>query len=77
MEIARPDETILVLSVTTDTNELIAIFNRFEPVGIDKVIFTKIDETFSYGQICNAIKIRNPSYITNGQSVPDDIEVRM
>ncbi|NLT19917.1 MAG: flagellar biosynthesis protein FlhF [Syntrophomonadaceae bacterium] len=77
VEIARPDETILVLSVTTDTNELIAIFNRFEPVGIDKVIFTKIDETFSYGQILNAIyEIKKPiAYITNGQSVPDDIEV--
>ena len=43
----------------------------------DKVIFTKIDETFSYGQILNAIyEIKKPiAYITNGQSVPDDIEV--
>ncbi|MDD3852910.1 MAG: 50S ribosome-binding GTPase, partial [Syntrophomonadaceae bacterium] len=77
VEIARPDETILVLSVTTETNELVAIYNRFEQVGIDKVIFTKIDETFSYGQILNALyEIKKPiAYITNGQSVPDDIEV--
>ena len=77
VEIARPDETILVLSVTTETNELVAIYNRFETVGIDKVIFTKIDETFSYGQILNALyEIKKPiAYITTGQSVPDDIEV--
>ncbi|MBO8159367.1 flagellar biosynthesis protein FlhF [Thermosyntropha sp.] len=77
IEVACPDEIILVLSVTTQSNELINIYNRFSLFKIDKVIFTKIDEAQNYGQILNAIyEIRKPiAYITNGQNVPDDIEV--
>lgn len=40
-------------------------------------IFTKLDETSSYGNLLN-IKLYSDagiSYVTNGQNVPDDIEV--
>lgn len=77
INVARPDETILVLSVTTDSNDLINIYQRFQTIGVDKVIFTKLDETCNYGPILNTLyEIKKPlAYLTTGQNVPDDIEV--
>lgn len=77
IDTAHPDETILVLSVTTDSSDLLHIYQQFEKVGIDKVIFTKLDETYHYGTILNTIyEIKKPiAYFTTGQNVPDDIEV--
>jgi len=77
IEAARPDETILVLSVTTDSSDLVSIFKRFDDIGVDKVIFTKLDEARHYGQILNVIyEIRKPiAYFTDGQNVPDDIKI--
>lgn len=74
---AQPDETILVLSVTTDSNDLINIYQSFQNIGVDKVIFTKLDETCNYGPILNTLhEIKKPlAYFTTGQNVPDDIEV--
>ena len=39
------------------------------------LIFTKLDETITYGNILNAKLYSNAelSYITDGQNVPDDI----
>ncbi|CFX65941.1 Signal-recognition particle (SRP)-type GTPase [Syntrophomonas zehnderi OL-4] len=77
LDVAQPDETILVLSVNTESNDLINIYERFSRVNIDKLIFTKFDETICYGQLLNVFnKIDKPvAYITNGQSVPEDIVV--
>jgi len=77
VNIARPDETILVMSVTTDNNDLIKIYQRFQSIGVDKLIFTKLDEAYNYGSILNALyEIKKPiAYFTTGQNVPDDIEV--
>lgn len=77
IKVANPDETILVLSVTTDNRDLINIYQQFNNIGVDKIIFTKLDESYNYGKILNAIYyIRKPiAYLTNGQNVPDDIEV--
>ena len=77
IDTAHPDETILVLSVTTESSDLLHIYQQFEKVGIDKVIFTKLDETYHYGTILNTIhEIKKPiAYFTTGQNVPDDIEV--
>jgi len=77
VKLARPDDIILVLSVTTDSDDLLNIYHHFKNVGVDKIIFTKLDEAVTYGQILNVIyEIRKPiAYVTTGQSVPDDIEV--
>lgn len=77
VNIAQPDETILVMSVTTDSNDLVNIYHQFEDIGIDKLIFTKLDEALTYGQMLNAIyEIKKPvAYLTTGQNVPDDIEI--
>jgi len=74
---AQPDDTILVLSVTTDSDELLNICHHFASVGVDKLIFTKLDEATSYGQMLNVVyEVRKPiAYVTTGQNVPDDIEI--
>jgi flagellar biosynthesis protein FlhF len=77
VEIADPDEIILVLSVTTTTQDLVNIYRQFAVMPINKIILTKLDETCRYGQIINLLnEIKLPlAYFTTGQNVPDDIEV--
>jgi flagellar biosynthesis protein FlhF len=68
-------ETILVLSLTTKYKDMKAITNNFNKFKLDKVLFTKMDETDSYGSIVNLIHdfSLQLSYVTHGQNVPDDI----
>lgn len=74
----KPDLNIekhLVLSAATRENELFDIIGRFAPVGIDRTIFTKIDECLTNGAIFS-VQTGNGaplSLITNGQRVPEDI----
>lgn len=74
---AEPDEVILVLSATTNSDDLLDTFKRFNIMKIDKIIFTKLDETNCYGSILNTVHRtkKRLSYVTNGQNVPDDIEL--
>ena len=69
-------EKHLVISATTKFTDARHIMNKFAQIEPDKVIFTKIDETASLGMIINLLHDRkySLSYITTGQSVPDDIE---
>ncbi|WP_248926356.1 flagellar biosynthesis protein FlhF [Paenibacillus hamazuiensis] len=68
-------ETFLALSLTTKYKDMKAIAGNFSKFKLDKVLFTKMDETDSYGAIVNIVKDfgLQLSYVTNGQSVPDDI----
>ena len=68
---------IIALSVTTDSDDLMNIYNHFKRVGVDKIIFTKLDEATTYGQMLNfAYETRKPiAYLTTGQNVPEDIQV--
>ncbi len=70
-------EVYLVLSATTKYNDLLDIVDIYNEISSYKLIFTKLDETSSYGNLLN-IKLyadADLSYVTNGQNVPDDIEV--
>jgi flagellar biosynthesis protein FlhF len=73
-----PDiEKHLVLSATTKYKDAVDILRKFSLCEPDKVLFTKVDETSTVGAIINLVH-QYPitlSYITNGQSVPDDIVV--
>ncbi|MDQ0190540.1 flagellar biosynthesis protein FlhF [Alicyclobacillus cycloheptanicus] len=74
---AQVDETFLVLSMTTKSSDLEQIVRSFASLHVDKLLFTKMDETTSYGSVLNLL-LKHPkplSYITTGQNVPDDIEV--
>ncbi|TBL77745.1 flagellar biosynthesis protein FlhF [Paenibacillus thalictri] len=68
-------ETFLVLSLTTKYKDMRAITNNFTRFKLDKVLFTKMDETDTYGALVNLVKEfgLQLSYVTNGQGVPDDI----
>lgn len=71
------DETYLVLSMTSKPDDLDKVAAVFQELPVDKFLFTKMDETSTYGAILNLMMTyRKPiSYVTTGQNVPDDIEV--
>ncbi|WP_066393620.1 flagellar biosynthesis protein FlhF [Cytobacillus eiseniae] len=68
-------ETLLVLSLTAKQRDMEDIYEQFSAIGIDKFIFTKADETSTYGAMYNMINKYNKgvAYMTNGQNVPDDM----
>ena len=69
-------EKHLVMSATTKERDAEAILDRFADCHPDRILVTKTDETESIGAIVNLLFDRRIalSYITTGQSVPDDIE---
>jgi flagellar biosynthesis protein FlhF len=77
MQSKGKSETFLVLSLTTKYKDMKAITDNFSKFNLDKVLFTKMDETDSYGSIVNLLHDfpLKLSYVTNGQNVPDDITV--
>ncbi|MDE6903450.1 MAG: flagellar biosynthesis protein FlhF [Lachnospiraceae bacterium] len=77
VDIKYDSEVYLVLSATTKYKDLIEICDVYKEISNYKIIFTKLDETTTYGSILNIKLYSNAevSYITNGQNVPDDIEV--
>ncbi|MCR5545489.1 MAG: flagellar biosynthesis protein FlhF [Lachnospiraceae bacterium] len=70
-------EIYLVLSATTKYHDLKEIVDTYKTFTDFKIIFTKLDETGAYGNILN-MKLYTQSdlsYVTTGQTVPDDIEI--
>jgi flagellar biosynthesis protein FlhF len=70
-------EVYLVISATTKFSDCIEIIKNYSFLDDYKLLFTKLDETSAFGVILNVAYItKKPiSYITTGQSVPDDIEI--
>ena len=70
-------ETHLVLSATTKPRDMVDIVQRFEPLKATRLIFTKLDETSTYGPLLSTlVRIRRPlSYLGTGQEVPEDLEL--
>ena len=68
-------EKHIVLSTTTKISDANDILKKFAVCEPDKIIFTKTDETASVGLVVNLLCNQKLaiSYVTNGQSVPDDI----
>ncbi|NLW31769.1 MAG: flagellar biosynthesis protein FlhF [Fibrobacter sp.] len=71
------DETHLVLSATTKDSDLADVIKRYRAINVNRLIFTKLDETVKIGNIFNTVSEADipVSYFTFGQSVPDDIEL--
>lgn len=70
-------EVYLVLSATTKYKDLVEIADMYHEISDYKMIFTKLDETTTYGNLLN-IRLYSGaevSYVTTGQNVPDDIEM--
>jgi flagellar biosynthesis protein FlhF len=75
---ACPDiEKHLCLSSTTRDRELDETVRRFSRYAIDRLIFTRLDESVTFGSIINVL-LRNKlplSYLASGQRVLGDIEI--
>ena len=73
----KADEIFLVLSATVSSKNSKDIISNYNFIPNYRLIFTKLDETPVYGNILNSKCYSNRSlaYITNGQNVPDDIEI--
>lgn len=75
LEAVSDKEVFLALSVATKYKDMLKMVNIYKAMTEFRVIFTKLDETISYGNIFNIRKATGVrlSYITFGQNVPDDI----
>jgi flagellar biosynthesis protein FlhF len=69
-------EKHLCLSSTTRDMELDETVRRFERYSIDKLIFTRLDESRTFGSIINVLLRNNLplSYLTSGQHVTGELE---
>ncbi|MED1202056.1 flagellar biosynthesis protein FlhF [Heyndrickxia acidicola] len=76
IDFSQDIETFLTLSLTMKEGDLADIIQSFDDIKVDQFIFTKLDETATYGSMINLI-FRNRigvAYVTDGQDVPDDIQ---
>ncbi len=67
----------LVLSLTTNFEDMLTIAQTYAQISDFDIIFTKMDETAVYGSILNLCYLtgKKVTYVTNGQNVPEDIRV--
>ena len=71
----KVDETYLVLNSTSDYKVMLDVARKFKVFNYDALVFSKLDEAISYGNIVNLVnEVDTPiKYLTNGQVIPDDI----
>ena len=73
----KPDETHLVVSMTTEAQTIVDVAERFAPIGYDRLVVTKLDEAIKAGVVLDVLA-RVPtelSFVATGQEIPRDIEV--
>jgi len=72
---AEERDIFLVLSITTKYSDLIRITQSYSEIAEYRLIFTKLDETDTLGNIFNVKLLTGASlsYATFGQKVPNDI----
>lgn len=70
-------QSFLVLSATTKYKDLLKIVDNYKDIADYQLIFTKLDETYTLGNLLNLRMYTKASiaYVTCGQNVPQDIEV--
>ena len=73
----HPLETHLVLSATTREQDLKDGAVRYAGIPIDRLLFTKLDETSGFGGLFDLMKRTGLplSYLSVGQRVPEDLDV--
>jgi len=74
---AEPDEVHLVLSAVGGARSLATTAERFSTVGTTALLLTKLDEATALGNLLSITRNCGLplSYLTDGQNVPDDIQV--
>lgn len=71
-----PDAVHLVLAANMKYRDMLDVVDHIPDIPISHLIFTKLDETVSYGAIFNIRQVLGcpVSFLTAGQNVPNDIE---
>lgn len=71
-----PDAVHLVLAANMKYRDMLDVIEHIPNIPISHLIFTKLDETVSYGAIFNIQQVMGcpVSFLTTGQNVPRDIE---
>ncbi|OQY45231.1 MAG: hypothetical protein B6240_09145 [Desulfobacteraceae bacterium 4572_87] len=77
LQSVKSAEIHLLMSATTREKDFKTILNRFKVMNINKLIFTRLDDSTEYGDLLNQlIDTRIPaSYFADGPQVPENIEV--
>ena len=70
-----PDEVHLLISALTKDKDMMRLCDVYAPCQINRLIFTKIDETSGFGNLLNLLEIKKIplAYVTNGQQIPEHI----
>ncbi|MEE2923483.1 MAG: hypothetical protein VX619_01775 [bacterium] len=70
-------EIHLCMSATSRYKDMIETIKAFNHLGVDSLLFTKLDETSTYGPMLSILQknTRDISYVTTGQIVPRDYRV--
>ena len=73
----KPDETHLVVSLTTQAETVVDVAERFASCGYDRLVVTKLDEAIKLGVVLDVLsRIQTElSFVCTGQEIPRDIEV--
>ncbi len=76
IDAADPNEVHLVLSANFSASTVLDVYRKFKGLKPNRLLITKTDEAVSLGMLLSLARSSNIpfSFITNGQSVPDDIE---
>jgi len=71
-----PDAVHLVLAANMKYKDMLDVVEHIPNIPISHLLFTKLDETVSYGSIFNIHQVMGcpVSFLTVGQNVPKDIE---
>lgn len=71
-----PDAVHLVLSANMKYKDMLDVVEHIPNIPVTHLLFTKLDETISYGSIFNIHQVMGCplSFLTVGQNVPKDIE---
>ncbi|MDP6544089.1 MAG: flagellar biosynthesis protein FlhF [Phycisphaerae bacterium] len=75
LDAADADEVHVVVSAASNPRCIRGILERFSPLGANRLLVTKLDETSTYGAILSMAQadVGPMAYVTSGQEVPDDI----
>jgi flagellar biosynthesis protein FlhF len=68
-------DVVLVMPSSIKYEDLKVTYNNFSTLGVDTLMFTKLDETMGFGNIFSlAYETKKPiSYFSVGQEVPEDL----
>jgi len=77
LDVLESVDVHLVISAAIKNEDMKRILNDYKLIAYSKLIITKADETEALGAVVNAACITGLpiAFITDGQAVPDDIEV--